>query len=196
MYNEVESKFSKTVKLTKFLTYVFLFLSLLVAIYFIITLSISSEQFTISQSESTYLLSFNKSFSINIIVGNFTNVHSVARIKTIYSFIVLVALTIAVSITLILFNILKIFNHSSSQQTPFNLSVIKHLETIKWLLVAIALLPNVMGCIIRYVLNKQSIVLFDNAGFLIPLFVALILNVMKYIFLYGIELQNEYDSLL
>jgi len=167
-----------------------------VAIYFIITLSISSEQFTISQSESTYLLSFNKSFSINIIVGNFTNVHSVARIKTIYSFIVLVALTIAVSITLILFNILKIFNHSSSQQTPFNLSVIKHLETIKWLLVAIALLPNVMGCIIRYVLNKQSIVLFDNAGFLIPLFVALILNVMKYIFLYGIELQNEYDSLL
>lgn len=196
MYKELESKFNKTVKLTKILTYVFLFFSIVIGIYLIVTMSTSSKLFEISQGDSGYLLSFDRNYAVNLMVGEFVNTYSKSKIKLVYSYIILNALIIVIFIDLIMYNILKFFRYSSSKETPFCKDVIKYLDIIKRLMVALAILPNIIKCTFRYILTRHEIVIFDNLGFLIPIFIALILNVMKYIFLYGIKLQEEYDSML
>ena len=196
MYKELEGNFGKTVKLTKFLTYVFLFLSIVMGIYLIFTLSIPTQLFKISQKNYNYLLSFDKSFSFEFMVGEFISTKSQSEFKFIYSFIISNTLILVFLIYLILYNLLNFFKYSSLRKTPFNDVVIKYMDTIKWLIVTLAILPNITKSIFRYISTKQDIVVFDNISFLVPIFIALILNIMKYIFLYGVKLQDEYDSLV
>lgn len=195
MYEKIEKKIRRTTKLATVLTYMFIFLSLVIGLYFIVTLNIPKELFKIIEGNPGHILFFDKDFSIRLGTGLFMNssinMKTGAKIKFIYSYIILKNLTITVFMVFLMYNILRILGCSSLEGTPFNNNTIKHINILKWLIVGLAILPNITKCIFRYTLIEKNIIVFDNTSFLVLIFISLLLNVIKHIFLYGMDLQKR-----
>lgn len=81
----------------------------------------------------------------------------------------------------------KLFDNINKGETPFTLENVTHIKKIAYLMIAVIILPNIMGTIFEIILNTDLDIDFE----LFSIVEILFLFSMSYIFQYGYEIQLD-----
>lgn len=81
----------------------------------------------------------------------------------------------------------KLFDNINKGDTPFTLENVTHIKKIAYLMIAVIILPNIMGTIFEIILNTDLDIDFE----LFSIVEILFLFSMSYIFQYGYEIQLD-----
>lgn len=90
-------------------------------------------------------------------------------------------------IIIILKHLEKLFDNINKGDTPFTLENVTHIKKIAYLMIAVIILPNIMGTIFEIILNIDLDIDFE----LFSIVEILFLFSMSYIFQYGYEIQLD-----
>ncbi len=140
----------------------------------------------------------------NIVVADFANEKEIAYIKDIFKehskyaivgymetgFLVLIILLIMVSI--MLKSLESLFNNINSGETPFTLENVGYIKKIAYLMIAVTILPNLIGVLFEVFLQMDLDIGFE----LFSLVEILFLFSISYIFQYGYEIQLDSNGIM
>ncbi len=90
-------------------------------------------------------------------------------------------------ITIMLKHLEKLFDNINKGDTPFTLENVTHIKKMAYLMIAVIILPNIMGSIFEIILNTDLDIDFE----LFSIVEILFLFSMSYIFQYGYEIQLD-----
>ncbi len=199
MNEKMDFRFKKTLNAVNFFKVLFFIISIICLIYLIVTIINPSDIFQIEKTNfGPYRLSFDKSYGLGINVGlKSLNkvVFNSSLIKNVYIIVILRTLSNAGLLFFILYYLSKIIKNSLVERTPFIVDNIEYLKKLKYLIVIIIVFPNFHKAFLDYTLTG-GFALYEDFSILIPIFIAVVTNIIISVFEYGLVIQREFDSLI
>lgn len=137
----------------------------------------------------------------NIIIASEKDKESISTIKTFlnnninkkgmiiaYCEAAFISIIVCLVLSILMFKRLeKLFNNINNGDTPFTLENVEHIKRIAYIMIALIIIPNLVGSIFEIILNQDLDVSFE----VFNVVEILILFVISYIFEYGYEIQLD-----
>ncbi len=151
----------------------------------VLTITEANDKISVTVKDVTIRSDANQKDIIQIkeLLQNNSKLMIISYVETGFAFLIICL----VLISIMLKSLENLFNNINKGDTPFTLENVSYIKKVAYLLIAVTLLPDVVGILFEIVLRKDLNIGFEFFGLIEILF----LFSVAYIFQYGYEIQLD-----
>lgn len=148
----------------------------------VLTITEANDKISVTVKDVTIRSDANQKDIIQIkeLLQNNSKLMIISYVETGFAFLIICL----VLISIMLKSLENLFNNINKGDTPFTLENVSYIKKVAYLLIAVTLLPDVVGILFEIVLRKDLNIGFELFGLIEILF-------LFYIFQYGYEIQLD-----